>query len=423
MWFHRTATSWLQRVLLMRGDPHNEPMATRGHGIISKLVDKFARAIVRRGTESDLQAGEPPHRGLTQIDDSSTAVAAEQSCTSVESTRTGGEVASSGAGQQVRGILALGQRAFALGRRVVQWVHKETTLTFLTIIGLVFYSIVRVSLQVYYAAFGVTPEDVGLSYVDTIGLAAVALLLVSLQFGILAVVLWYGAGWALLGLIRFIDWVLANACFILVPTLRRRHGSRSDFLYTATRTRWTILAAAAGLYLAGVIGAAYLKPPINYYPPPSGAIAMAVVMAFVMFSFARATGDVLFSRDELGSKEITSRYLRILLLMLAAVIVLLLLVWTPRNAYLAGHQLASGNYNATVLPHAVNELVGSPFRADLIDLEPVGSVSTTSIAKGCAVYLGEDDSVMVITKAGRTYRIYSGNIVIRSHRPTDHCSN
>lgn len=419
MWFRRTSTSWLQRVLLMRGDPHNEPMATRGHRLISKLADQFARAIVRRGTESDLRGGEPPDRGVTRIDDSSTAVATEQSCTSEESTRTGGEAASSGAGQQVRGIRTLGQWA-------LQWVRKETTLTSLTIIGLVFYSIVRFNLQVYYAAFGVTLEDVGLSYADTIGLAAVALLLVGLQFGalfgILAIVLWIGAGWALLGLIRVVDWALARAYFFLLFTLPRRHESRSDFLYTATRTRWAILTAAAGMYLALIIDAAYLKPPLNYYPSPPVAIAMATAMAFVMFSFLRATGGAVFSRDELNLKEITPRSLRILLRMLAAVVVPLSLIWMTRSAYLAGHQLASGNYNATVLPHVVNEKVGSPFRADLIELEPVGPVSTTSIAKGCAVYLGEDDSVMVITQAGRTYRIYSGNIVIRSHGPTDHCS-
>jgi hypothetical protein len=295
-------------------------------------------------------------------------------------------------------------------------------LTFLTILGLVFYSIVRFSLQVYYAAFGVTLEDLGLSYADTIGLAAVALLLVGLQFGILAVVLWYGAGHTLLGPLRAIDRMLANAYFFLLFRLRRRHESRSDFLSTATRTRWTILATTAGVYLAVVIGAAYLRPPINYYPSPPGAIATAALMAFVMFSLARATGDALFSRDELSLKEITSPYLRILRRMLAVAIVLLLIVWMPPRAYSAGHQLASGNYNATVLPPAVNELVGSPFRADLIDVEPVGPVTTTGIAKGCAVYLGENDSVMVITQAGRTYRIYSGNITIRSHRPADHCS-
>ncbi len=119
-------------------------------------------------------------------------------------------------------VLALARPGATLGRRAM-----ANPLLTLTLVGLVFYAIVRLSYDFYYSSFGLEPEDVGLGYADTISRAATIIVtapfLLMLGIGLvmaLGLCLWIGDDRPLLagGLTAaFVYWGIATV--IAVVTL------------------------------------------------------------------------------------------------------------------------------------------------------------------------------------------------------------
>jgi hypothetical protein len=180
-----------------------------------------------------------------------------------------------------------------------------------------------------------------------------------------------------------------------------------------TPIRWMIYTTGAVVYFGSMVAVSFMQSPPAGWPAPSSAIFISFSLALSVFLIVRSGGaKLVFGNDlQIDRPKLRQAVVRSCLVVAGLYLIVLL----PIEAHNAGTQLATWKSDISVLPDPINNMVGTPFRADHVDVAPVVSQPKTFPAEGCAFYLGESDSVLVVAQFGRTYHVYSGNLTMRTH--------
>ncbi len=294
-------------------------------------------------------------------------------------------------------------------RNLIQ--HLPSAWTTAAGLGLLFYGAVRLDLALFYAPFHVTPEEVGLSYAEVLQIAA---------FSLVAFACFVLAGTALFLFLvaamaipaAFGELLLSRLHWLAQAVVQRRNRTPwSHFRRTPHRIRRFYLGLGFLLCLAVTYATTRLPGQQQLPDPLTGGEVLAtalVVGPLLYYLLRRPVSDRILGAASRPTGTLARRLIRLCVTLNVVVLLLML----PIAAHNVGKELSHGEFDE-VLPSWINQAIGTPFRAELVEVVAVSNPLQGLPVNGCALYLGERNSIFVLAQQQRTFRVYAGSVTVR----------